>query len=293
VKREPGWLGDSWEVRCIDAESRRVLATIPTNRAMRWGALVASHPTKPNVFWMLHEGTLVQYDTASGIAGITIDVVDCDRLQSAPRSSVMLLKPRDGAGWKLLDVETGATVHDVRLPSGTHAQSFSPDGTLVQCMEPRTSLATGESGGVSSSSQMLTIRDAVTGELRATLQTSTMHGWGAFSPDATRIVCAGSADVFDTRTGAVLGTLEHGVRSTSFAMFTPDGNRIIAASHAGSLAVWDATTFRRFALLPGAGLTSMLADGTVVAIGSDRIVRIYEPLVPATTDLTRSEQLTK
>jgi WD40 repeat protein len=138
----------------------------------------------------------------------------------------------------------------------------------------------------------LRIWSARTGEHRATLQDDDygdLRGW--LSPDGARVVtttgdsrvAAGSetARVREVATGREVARLEGGGGVVYWAGFSPDGTRIVTATDAGLVHLWDARTFgvaREFRAAEGRVLHAAFdARGTrLVTSSRDSFVRVWD-----------------
>jgi eukaryotic-like serine/threonine-protein kinase len=107
--------------------------------------------------------------------------------------------------------------------------------------------------------------------------------YNCYSPDGSRIVAwTGSvlasrpdgsritAEVFDTRTGAVLLTLKGHTRPILTAAYSPDGSRIATADIDGIVRIWDAHNGAEVTIIRGVGLMnnpplSFSRDGSRIA----------------------------
>ncbi|MBK7156499.1 MAG: hypothetical protein IPH72_32800 [Sandaracinaceae bacterium] len=82
----------------------------------------------------------------------------------------------------------------------------------------------------------------------------------------------GSANVWDTRTGALRVTVEGHMDVLSIADFSPDGRSILTGSPDGSAKVWDASTGRVRTSLLGSTATPLVraSFSPFGAVGHDR-----------------------
>jgi WD40 repeat protein/serine/threonine protein kinase len=104
-----------------------------------------------------------------------------------------------------------------------------------------------------------------------------------YSPDGRFLASTSSAEVkvWNARTGQELYTLQGNERPASPVTFRPDGLRLAAGCHDGSLRVWDAATGRvALAFVVAAGIQTEPAvstDGRRIAAGClDKAVRVWD-----------------
>jgi WD40 repeat protein len=77
----------------------------------------------------------------------------------------------------------------------------------------------------------------------------------AFSPDGSRLLATDSGsesiEVWDVKSGKLIGRLTGHSQTVNDAAYSPDGRRIVSASDDGTIRIWDATTFRELTSLTG------------------------------------------
>jgi WD40 repeat protein len=134
-----------------------------------------------------------------------------------------------GRGWVLADLETGRVVSEGEVGFDTAWLARSPDGQHAAI------------GGTNGEVEVL---DLVSGEaLRPPVVGHSATVWTmTYSPDGSRIVTTaadGSASLWDSATGDLLGTVLLPERVTAEAEFASDGHTIVIASGYGSVYLWD------------------------------------------------------
>lgn len=107
----------------------------------------------------------------------------------------------------------------------------------------------------------------------------------AWSPDSSRLACAGSAGyavfILDARTGQQVGRLNgHGGNIDSVA-WSPDGKQLASASRDWTVRIWDVAGSRQIAVIRGhAGNVKSISwspDGTRIAsAGNDGTIKVWE-----------------
>ena len=268
VPRKRGWLRDESGLQFIDGTTARTIGSTASDRLLAWTAAVAPHPTDDDLYWLLQQSTVELRRVSDGATLRRLDMAGSDRVHTGAFTDRLLVKRASG-GWSMHNVDTGETLVDMSRLSGVHAECLSPDGQVAQCTE-QVKAETGLAARV-------TMRDAMSGELIATLD-GRAGSYGVFSPDSRSFVPTGNAvRVYDVRTGKMVRECEGGDVGVWVPVFTPDGSRIICMTSTSMLGVWDVATGRRVAQLPFSGLISMHPDGTLAVIGSDRIVRFVRP----------------
>jgi WD40 repeat protein len=86
-----------------------------------------------------------------------------------------------------------------------------------------------------------------------------------FSPDGTKLVAAtenDNAELWDVRSGQLVGKLIGHSNTVEDAAYSPDGKRIVTASDDGTVRIWDAATLRELSSLAGHKRTVLRARFT-------------------------------
>ena len=127
--------------------------------------------------------------------------------------------------------------------------------------------------------------DTATGATLANLPDTRSDTRADFSPDGTRIVVPttaqrgeGRATVFDSTSGEVLLELTTDDVAITWAIYSPDGSRIMTQGEVGVTRVWDATTGEQLSELTDSDSGSTFSpDGTsVLSIGPSGRVRVRD-----------------
>lgn len=146
---------------------------------------------------------------------------------------------------RVWDLEKPGEVLRLEMPSGTvDSLSFSPDGQRLAASA--SSYQLGEKG------TRVTIWDTRTGQEQLSLERpSSMPCCVAFSPDGESIVSNidESLRIWDSTTGHALRTLRASEDNPTGippfpALFSPDGDYVLAATQLDGLVLWDAETGR-------------------------------------------------
>ncbi len=109
----------------------------------------------------------------------------------------------------------------------------------------------------------------------------------AFSPDGERLASAGgdgTVKVRDSRTGAVLQTLNANTDVVNSVTFHPDGSHLASAGADRKVKVWDLTTAEAVFTCPGSGdmlsgrayIVAFSPDGRRLAAGSEGEVNVWD-----------------
>ncbi len=123
------------------------------------------------------------------------------------------------------------------------------------------------------------LHDTSTGGVTALAEPDVRAG---FSPDGLRIVVPtdsprgeGRATIFDTSTGEPIIVLQSDDFAIAWAIYSPDGSRIMTQGEAGITRIWDATTGEQIIELDDSdSLSSFNPDGTtVLSVGPSGRVR--------------------
>jgi WD40 repeat protein len=159
-------------------------------------------------------------------------------------------------------------------PAHVYCVTFSGDGRYF--------LAAGDA----SSRSPVRIYDGKTGKLVSQFIPDEDCGWSgaAFNPDGTQVVSWGNSSaaayVWESATGKRLLRLEGHKEAVSNAAFSPDGKRLVSASHDRTLRVWDAATGKQLLVLEGhtddcGGCFS--PDGKwIVSASADNTIRCWD-----------------
>jgi WD40 repeat protein len=196
----------------------------------------------------------------------------------------LVVTASDDATARIWDAETGQpATPPLQHPGAVFWVAFSPDGQLV---------------ATACEDHNARIWDAHTGKLRIS---SLSHGeevtYVAFSPNGERLVtacgetifraqegfknCRGEARVWDVATGkAITPPIQHRL-SVFYAAFSPDGRRVVTASHDRTARVWDPQTGKPLTppLLHGHDVfrAAFSPDGRLLATASfDGLARIWD-----------------
>ncbi len=162
---------------------------------------------------------------------------------------------------RLWDAATGSEVHSFSGHTSTvHSVSFTPDGTQI----------------LSSSHYKGILWDAGT---RTSIRTFSCHsgpGSGTpvfveFSQDGTRVLTGAydeTAKLWDTETGAEIGTITGNTDGVSSMAFSPDGSKILTGLRARTAKLWATDTLSEIHTFTGYGLfvkdAVFSSDGTQV-----------------------------
>jgi WD40 repeat protein len=195
-----------------------------------------------------------------------------------------LLLPEAGESWGMAQREDGTLeildfVHQrsvMTLPKGTAPpQGFRqfPDGRRVVLVNPDKTIDIWDTAAarvvqrlhgadvpqaakvppdgrylaVSYVSSMLSIWDTATWTERRFPRVGANIWDMTFSRDSTRLLAGtgnNTAEVWDVRSGRLLGALQGHSQGVEDASYSPDGTRIVTASDDGTVRIWDAATFR-------------------------------------------------
>jgi WD40 repeat protein len=139
----------------------------------------------------------------------------------------------------VVEVSTGREIDGIT----GFIDEFSPDGAQALVIP----VIDGADGSRRSDPSHSELWDLRTGRQRCTLTAEELSGFDAhattnFSPDGSRLAStrAGTADVYDTATCAVVGTLEPDGGAIISVSYSPDGTRIVAAKSNGDVQTWPA-----------------------------------------------------
>jgi WD40 repeat protein len=191
------------------------------------------------------------WDTRTGAVLRVLDghQIDVPAVSIASDGQRFVTGSHDGV--RLWDLAAGALLG--RVPGSTSAVVFSPDGKLI---------AAGSDG------KKVLLADGLTGALRQELPWDA--SWVrvlAFTPDGARLAAASYDDarVWDTVTGAVLGTLKKPGTIFTVAL-SPDGARLVTMGQ-DAVKLWDGRTGALVATLKGREL-AFAPDGKSFALGT-------------------------
>ncbi len=261
--------------RAIDTHAARVIDTVPYALSMGWGSFAVGVPGDPDRFWHIRSGRLKLRDVGGQRDLCAMPIPSAIGLHGWRESPHMVLTLWRG-GWWVLDSISGETLREVRLHPSVAVESISPNGKYAQCVEPLRDASTSRDGGEVTATY--TIRDVQTGEVVSTLEPVAYGGYFTFSPDGTRCACGhDSVQVYDTRTGERLARFSEQPGEHNWVRFVDGGKRLVAAAPSGRLQVWDTATGRPVMSLPYSGISTVMSDGTLAVIGSDRVLRLLRP----------------
>jgi WD40 repeat protein len=132
----------------------------------------------------------------------------------------------------------------------------------------------------------VTLWDAVTGEGRATIKTSSRVVFLAFSPSSKALAVIGhnenTVDVWDVSTKKVLHRLKGHEKFVKSVAFSPDGTRLATTSLDETARLWSASTGKPLATLRGHdGVVKHVAFGVnggtlALAGGRDKTVSLWD-----------------
>jgi WD40 repeat protein len=213
------------------------------------GKLVRIIDTKTNKEVTLHSG-LYELELKGNPEGLKLSL---DRVTIRRGETVLATVERwsrrdPGAGERPLppaEISRDAFIGADNAPAHVYCVTFSGDGRYF--------LAAGDAG----SRSPVRIYDGKTGKLVSQFVPDEDCGWsgGAFNPDGTQVVSWGNgsaaAYVWESATGKLLLKLEGHKEAVANAAFSPDGKRIVSASHDRTLRVWDAATGKQLLVLEG------------------------------------------
>jgi WD40 repeat protein len=221
----------------------------------------------PDSTWLASDGThrVLIWEPDSGVVRHVLD----DRLNAVRSVAVA----PDGR-WLAVAAHQSVSVWDAatgrerwRHKGATHEVAIAPDGGWLATTGP---------------GDRVRIWHPATGEPLFELTTSVRYlGALAIAPDGGWLAVAGQmrdpvVEVWDTATGRVRTTLT-GVAATVLAV-TPDGRWLAVADHAGTVTVWDATTWRAAAAMRVDGSVTgccWLPDGGLCLSG-DKGIYVYD-----------------
>jgi WD40 repeat protein len=182
----------------------------------------------------------------------------------SPDGKTLVSASSDGTA-RIWDVATGASLAILRHGGPVNCAIYSHDGSTI---------LTGSADG------MVHLWRASPTLLRHVLSVGVQLGDIEYSRDGRRIVTTsrdGFARIWNAQTGTLLSTLHADARAT--AQFSPDGKQMLIPAYHGPLRIWDLKTARPVASIPIKGIVrdaEYSPDGTVIAAGSDNLVRLFD-----------------
>lgn len=170
---------------------------------------------------------------------------------------------------EIRDTETGALIRDLSLfDQILWSADWSPDGRWI---------------GVASFDGNAYLVDVGTGAIAHTLQAGALQRATAFRPDSSAFLSGGRdlwLTLHDVETGETIRRFGPFAQDVYAARFTPEGDRIVAASLSGSSSLWDVESGAMIHEVPGEGFLLALdisPDGTLYAdAGRDGRIRLID-----------------
>lgn len=201
--------------------------------------------------------------------------------------SMILTSVADPGDLRIWDSATGEQLLRLSLNgSNVTDATFSPDGTKVLAAVGK-SLTVGD-GFALGVDGAVRIWDALTGrEIQRLRAAGTVYD-ASFSPDGSQVLAAieprsafnSLARIWDIATGTAVQALETDGFCADFAIFSPEGDRVLMTGGPGEVWNWDLATERADILKIGGFFCADLAvfspDGTKLFTANDGAVRIWD-----------------
>jgi Tol biopolymer transport system component len=173
----------------------------------------------------------------------------------------------------MCDVETGKLVRRFGKGEGARTVAFSPDGTRI---------AAGHALTTDGEASVIRVYEVETGNEVRAFDVPGGTNCLAFSRGGKRLLSANSRTIrlWDLQSGAVLKRFEGHTAGVEWAVFTPDGRRIVSAGADGTVRVWEVAGGRECCCFQGhaAGVlgVSVSPDGRHALSGSrDGTLRLW------------------
>jgi WD40 repeat protein len=196
---------------------------------------------------------------------------------------IRLIPIRAGANLEVRDLNTGAIVRHIRMPSKVRFAAIGPKGTLL---------------AVSDGTNRVVVVNALTGDARFELDQVSAVTSLAFGPGA-RLIATGGADgavrLWTVATGRPRGTLRGHVGAVRDVTFSPRTTLIGSASNDGTARVFRISDRTPVAVMSGhaAPVTqvSFSPDGTrIVTASQDQTARVWKAQTGAPLAVLRGHQ---
>jgi WD40 repeat protein len=210
--------------------------------------------------------TTIIWDARSGRAlhVLTGDTATVIMSSFSPDNKSLVTASSDGTA-RIWDLASGANLAILRHGGPVNCAIYSHDGSTI--------LTTSADG-------MVHLWRASPSLLQHVLPIGAPAGDIEYSPDGLRIVTAsqdGIARIWNAQTGTLLSMLHAEAKAS--AQFSPDGKQMLIPAFHGPLRIWDLRTARPVASIPIKGIVrdaEYSPDGTVIAAGSDNVVRLFD-----------------
>jgi serine/threonine protein kinase/WD40 repeat protein len=260
--------------RLFDSRTLLTVAEVASDTTYDWNSWAAPAPQGGRMWQLDGDHLLLREHGRDDVLTRREVVGPTWFVQSRCRSALALDSPR---GWQLLDAASGDTLGSVSVSDHDDAMArpiaLSTDGSRMLFLQR-------EHAGSATESERwaTTIRDARSGGVLFTLDTNAPVSGGWFFEREPTLVVEGHDGllVFDTRDGRILHRIEP-ERGHSWIQLTPDQTRVLTGASDGYVTVYDTSTWRRIVRIRSDGILSMLDDGTLVNVGTDRYVRFLRP----------------